>query len=515
MADEDDDGPDEGSPFGKKKDVKFLTGTCQAIPNRSIDLKTAEKFRYEVGQFNGKKCHIAPYYNEAGALVAQQLRFPGKEFVILGDIGAAMPFWGQQLARSGGKMIVITEGQLDAISVTQAMGLSYPAVSLPNGAKTARKVFSKAIQWLESFEKVVLCFDMDEPGRAAVESVVDLLSPGKLHVATLPLKDANEMVKAGRSKELVDACWAARSYKPEAILEVSDLKAKALETTAWGLPWPWKVLTERTYGIRRGVVYSWGAGTGSGKTTLMKQLAMSAARPDLIEDQSDLFPMPAPRPIAMMLFEEDPTHTVRTVAGMVIKTRVHVPGAVYDREAHGAAIDSLSGLLIPMNLYTCRDWEAVKGHIKFLAASGVLDFIIDPMTALTATLEDERRGIDAIMADLAGLAEQLHITIHLVHHLATPDGKSHEEGGRVQEKHFRGSRAIAFWSHYMFGLERDKQDPDCPTTVRGLKDRLTGDAVGELMHLRYDRETGLMFPADPKQAKSPFNAVGGDDDCPF
>ncbi len=39
------------------------------------------------------------------------------------------------------------------------------------------------------------------------------------------------------------------------------------------------------------------------------------------------------------------------------------------------------------------------------------------------------------------------------------------------EKHFTGSRAIARWSHAMIGLERDKQKPDNPTTVRGLKDR--------------------------------------------
>jgi twinkle protein len=42
------------------------------------------------------------------------------------------------------------------------------------------------------------------------------------------------------------------------------------------------------------------------------------------------------------------------------------------------------------------------------------------------------------------------------------------------------------------GLERDKQNPDCPTIIRGLKDRLTGDAVGPFIALRYDRDSGLM-----------------------
>ena len=497
----------------EKRESALLTGSYEALTKRGIDEETVRKFKYRVGEFKGRKCHIAPFFDAAGNEVAQKLRLPGKEFVIRGDLKKALPLFGQQLLRDGGKMVVITEGELDAMAVTQAMGLKWPAVSLPNGAQSAKKVIAQAAQWLETFEKVILCFDMDDPGRQAVEDCVGLLSPGKIHIAHLPLKDANEMTLAGRSRELVDAIWNAQQHRPDAILDNASLKERASTEAQWGLPWPWKDLTLRTYGIRRGCLYSWGAGTGSGKTTLMKQLALTTLRPDLGEDQSELFPTPEPRPVAMLLFEEEPAHTLRTLAGMAIQKRVHVPGTVYDRAELEAAMASFDDRLILMNLYTSRDWEAVKGYIRFLTvARKCHDYVIDPMTALTATLEDERRGIDAIMADLAGLAEQLSITIHLVHHLATPDGKSHEEGGRVQEKHFRGSRAIAFWSHYMFGLERDKQDENCPTALRGLKDRLTGDAVGVLLHLKYDRETGLMVPVDPAEAESPFN---DETDAPF
>jgi twinkle protein len=103
------------------------------------------------------------------------------------------------------------------------------------------------------------------------------------------------------------------------------------------------------------------------------------------------------------------------------------------------------------------------------------------------------------MADMAGLAQSDNLIIHFVSHLTTPDGKPHEEGGRVMEKHFTGSRAIARWSHYMFGLERDKQHKDPvmrqTTTFRVLKDRFTGRATAERFGLLYDRSTGILSEA--------------------
>lgn len=496
----------EGST--SERDQDLIRGTEEAIPSRKLDDRTCEKFHYQVGEFRGKKCHIAPYYDDTGRMVAQKLRLPGKDFTVLGDLKKALPFFGQQLCRDGGKMIVITEGEIDAMSVTQAMGLSWPAVSIPTGGKGAKKAIVRGLPWLSKFEKIVLLFDEDEVGREALEECLPLLPVGKAYVATLPLKDANDMVKAGRSKELVDAVWSARQWTPDILNELDETAIdEACEAPAWGLPWPWRTMTKATYGIQRGAIYGWGAGTGSGKTTLLKQVVLCSMRPDLGEDHSDLMPMPAPRPVATILYEEPKKRTLQTLGGMILHKRVHVPGTVYDKGELKAAIRSFSDLLFSVSLKGARNWETVKSTIRYLAvAHGIKDFVIDPMTALTATEEDERRALDGIMAELAELAEELDITIHIICHLATPDGTSHEDGGRVQEKHFRGSRAIAFWSHYLVGLERNKQDSSCPTVVRGLKDRLTGDAVGPFIALRYDKETGLMFETDlpSEDGKTPF-----------
>jgi twinkle protein len=68
-------------------------------------------------------------------------------------------------------------------------------------------------------------------------------------------------------------------------------------------------------------------------------------------------------------------------------------------------------------------------------------------------------------------------------------------------RHFKGARAIAFWSFFMFGLERNTQAEDPNERdiglLRVIKDRFTGQATGKTFHLRYDPITGLLNPIDP------------------
>src|SRR5437868_3846418 len=78
-----------------------------------------------------------------------------------------------------------------AITVSKLQGNEWTVVSVPNGAQGAKRDFSKHIGWLEKFETVVLMFDNDEPGNAAVSECAALFTPGRCKVARLPLKDAN------------------------------------------------------------------------------------------------------------------------------------------------------------------------------------------------------------------------------------------------------------------------------------------------------------------------------------
>jgi twinkle protein len=153
-----------------------------------------------------------------------------------------------------------------------------------------------------------------------------------------------------------------------------------------------------------------------------------------------------------------------------------------------------------MEHFGTMDWKTIKSIIKYFNKAYDIDHIyLDHLTALSANEQDERRALDGIMADMAGLAQELGVIIHFISHLTTPDGKPHEEGGRVMEKHFTGSRSIARWAHYMFGLERNKQEEDPikrqTTTFRVLKDRFTGRATGMKFGLLYNQKTGILSEA--------------------
>ena len=381
------------------------------------------------------------------------------------------------------------------MSFAQAAGLRWPAVSVPDGAQSAAKAIGKAADWLERFDRVVLMLDMDEQGREAAEEAARVLTPGKVFIAKLPLKDANEMVQAGRSAELYQAAWDAQAYRPDGIIRVKDDIEAALVPPSYGLPWPWRTLTEETYGIRRAELYGYGAGVGVGKTTLFKQIALSTMLPHLNADHEGLDLPPdamEPRRIGTLFLEENPRKTLRTLGGMIVGKRIHIPGVEFDTEDVRAAMESLEPYLFRYRHFGAKDWSGIKDVIRYMVlGEGIKDIFLDHLTALIAFADDDRKALDEIMADLASLVEQHEFTLHFISHLTTPTGTAHEEGGRVLEKHFTGSRAIARWSHNLFALERNKQEPEEPTTFRILKERETGDATGHTFGLGYNRTTGL------------------------
>jgi twinkle protein len=105
-----------------------------AVNSRGLHQETCEKWGYLQGTNHGKPCQIASTATlRRAAVVAAKVRYPGKEFEFAGTPRKA-PLYGQWLWSSGGKMLTITEGEIDALSVSQAQGNKWPVVSVPNGA---------------------------------------------------------------------------------------------------------------------------------------------------------------------------------------------------------------------------------------------------------------------------------------------------------------------------------------------------------------------------------------------
>jgi len=146
-----------------KEKSDMITGEVHALSKRQIDFDTCKFFNYQTGTYNGQPVQIAPYYNSNYKMVAQHIRFPNKDFIWLGDMNEVGLF-GQHKWKGNQKMITITEGEIDAMSVSKVQGNRWPVVSVPSGAKSAKKYIKKNLEYLESFENVVLMFDNDEAG---------------------------------------------------------------------------------------------------------------------------------------------------------------------------------------------------------------------------------------------------------------------------------------------------------------------------------------------------------------
>lgn len=495
------DGQEAATPR-QRGPVDFLTGEVRELRSRRLHAATCAKYDYRVGDHKDQKVQVATYWRD-GAAVFQKVRTADKAFWTKGD-DKTCGLYGQHLFPDGGRRVVVTEGEIDALSVAQAFQLKWPVVSVPGGAGNAEAAIRRELRWLEGYDEVVLWFDNDDPGRAAAEACARLFTPGKAKVAFASgaHKDASDMLVAGEEGGILRAVYDARVWRPEGIVSLSDVKAMALRPVERGAAWPWEGVTKATYGRRDGEVIALGAGTGVGKTDFFTQTIM--------HDMTVL-----KRKCGVLYLEQPVVETAKRIAGKHAGRRFHVPDAGWTNEELAGSIEAIeqSGGLQMFDAFGATSWDVVGPALRYMVVGlGCKHVFLDHLTALAAAEEDERTALERIMAELAGIAKETGCVLHFVSHLATPEGKPHEEGGRVMIRHFKGSRAIGFWSHFMFGLERDQQasDPEKrgTTTLRCLKDRYTGNATGMTWGMRYDQDTGMLEQDDTGMPTGP-GPVGG------
>lgn len=451
---------------------------------RSITEETCRRFGYRVGTYNNKTVQVAPYYDKDGDLVAQKLRFKDKSFAILGNIKNALPF-GSHCWQKAGKQIVLVEGEVDALSMSQAQDNKWPVVSIPNGAQGAAKHVAQHLSYFQKWEKVIIMFDSDDAGREAAKEVAAVIGM-TAYIAELPLKDANEMLQAGRAQELVEAMWRSQQYRPDGIVELSTLREESLKRPEYGLSYPWPSLTEWSYGIRPHQLVALGAGVGAGKTDFY----LSIAKHLMVEHNE---------PVGLFYLETPHVEVATRIAGKIAGKPLHLPDGNYTEEDRTAAWDIMQQCA-PSYVYDSfgsAEWEPIREKIEFLYHSANVRYhFVDHLTALAQWEDDERKALDLIMSEMGGMVQRLPITIFFVSHLTTPEGRPHEEGGRVMARHLRGSRSIIQWATFILGLERNQQAEDederATSTLRCLKDRFAGKGNGKTSFLKFDYETFLL-----------------------
>ncbi len=151
-----------------------------------------------------------------------------------------------------------------------------PVVSSVIGESGSAKQLQKQYEFLNRFDKIVVCYDSDQAGKDAVGEVAKVLPKGKMYVMELPLKDTNAMLEAGREKEWINCFFKAKAYTPNGIVASSDLMDKIIqEATTPKIPLPpfmHKVQDMMAGGIPLGVVVNLASASGTGKSTIVDEL---------------------------------------------------------------------------------------------------------------------------------------------------------------------------------------------------------------------------------------------------
>ena len=469
-----------------------MTGVVAAIPDRRINQETAKRYGVTVEYGTDGKItkHHYPYFDkDTGTAIGTKVRIvENKQFYATGGFDNAGLF-GQQAFKGGGKYITVTEGEADAMAVNEMFDGKWPAVSIRSGAAGAAKDIKASLEWLETFDHVVICFDNDKAGQEAARSVLDLFTPNKAKNVTLPMKDAGDMLSARKVQDFVKEWWNAKAYQPDGIVagnETWDMIIKQSDVKS--IDYPWSCLNEYTHGFRRKELVTITSGSGMGKSQIVRELEHYLL--GATEDN-----------IGILALEEDIPKTALGIMSIEANKQLHLDKTVTQEEKKGYWDRTLgSGRIYMFDHWGSTSEDNLLGRIRYMAKG--LDckwIILDHLSIVVSDQDnnDERKAIDSIMTNLRKLVQETGVGLFLVSHLRRPSGsKAHEDGGKISLGELRGSAAIAQLSDIVIGLERDQQHAD-PTTrnttcVRVLKNRFVG-LTGPACYLYYDKESGRMI----------------------
>jgi twinkle protein len=470
--------------------------TCSVLADRKISAAVVEKFGVRIDNVNDRQLY--PYRNGDGALIGVKTRYSrNKTFSWDGNGQTAL--FGMHLFPGGGKTITICEGEIDTMAAHQMNGSKWPTVGMPSA--TGIKAVKDNLEYLNTFEEIYLAFDNDDAGKRATEDVANLFEPNKCKVVNLaPMKDVGEYLAAGKVEDYTRRWWNAQPFTPEGIVRGSSLwDLVSTDDDTPSVPYPYDGLQEMTYGIRVGELVTLTAGSGLGKSAVVRELMYHLL--NVTKDN-----------IGCMFLEESTKRSALGFMSMAANKPLHLPDTEKTPEELRLAFDQTLGTdrIFLYDSFGSNSLENIIGRVRHMAKAMDCKYIVlDHLSIVVSSQEngDERKAIDEIVTRLRMLIQELRISLIMVSHLRRPQGQGHEDGAATSLSQLRGSAAIAQLSDMVIGLERNGQAENevmrNTTTVRVLKNRFSG-ITGPATYLYYDKTTGrLTETGEPGQGDTP------------
>ena len=195
----------EQNKVNEKTYLNTYTGTYGALTDRGISENVAKKYGVRVvyNKDGSVAEHIYPFYN-GNEIVGVKTRYASNKSFRFSGTYDGTGLFGEQLYGNSKLPLTITEGECDAMAVKE-LGVKSAVVSIKRGSASAVRDIRDSIEFVEQFDKVIICFDNDKAGRKAAREVARILKPGKARIMHLPngYKDANDMLSNKKYNEFL------------------------------------------------------------------------------------------------------------------------------------------------------------------------------------------------------------------------------------------------------------------------------------------------------------------------
>lgn len=458
--------------------------TLEYIPllERNISLATAEKYHVQYDP-QGDEYHYC--YNTSSGISHKIRKRSTKSFRWSGG-GNQVELFGQSLFPAGSaQAITVTEGEFDAMAAYELSGSKYPVVSLVNGASGAVKDIQNNWEYLNSFDRIYLNMDADQPGQEAANKVASLFPIGKIRILSLRKhKDANDYLRAGQEKEYLKEWWSAPIYTPAGLKLGSSMwdeivAPRDFETVSY----PWKSLNDYTYGIRLSELVVINADTGVGKTLFVKEIVHHI----LTNTTAG---------VGLCFLEEPNSDTCLGIMSVEASRPLHLPDVRSEipkeelRRIYDAIINSERVLI--WDHFGSNSIHEVLSKIRHMAALGCKYIVLDHLSIVVSDQSgDERKQLDEISTKIKTLCMELNICCIVVVH-------------QNRQGQIRGSAGVEQLANIVIKLSRDKEEENVwrrnITQVMVQKNRFSGD-TGPCTYLEYDKSSGRLIELNDSQVK--------------
>jgi len=501
------------SELGRSEDgltaiTNIRNSSYNELTDRNISLEIAKRYRVksQVDQDKGEEQegkvlkHFYPYFRKDKLVFLVTRTVNDKSFKTAGST-ENLELFGEHLFGNGGKSLVITEGECDAMAAYDMLNQRIACVSIRGGVTNAVKHVRERIEFIEKFEEVVFCFDQDKYGtkvteevaQLVIEELIGIITPNKVKVMSLPgdYKDPNAMLLDDRRHDFEIAHNDAQAFTPVGVYELYGKKEEWLNRGHKpSVSYPWVGLNNKLRGMRLGELVTLTGGTGLGKSSVTREIEHH-----LIKKTTDK--------VGIIALEENWERTADGIVSIEADARLYLNDVreAMDKKELSKVFDKAipeDRVYIHAHHGVTNINEIFRKLKHIIIAKECKWLIVDHLHMMINVLkeEDERRGIDTLMNKLRSLVEETGIGMILVAHLRRAQGdKGHENGVQVSLAHLKGSQGIAQLSDCVIALERNQQADNSEeantTQLRVLKSRYTGD-TGLACGLKYDPETGRL-----------------------